>query len=418
MGRENNRTEKVERCKPATWRRRVSLVACGIFIGLVCAEIAARFAGDSHTVMLRSDPVLGRRFIPGAEGWNLKEGRAYVRINSEGWRDRERKKEKSAGTFRIAVLGDSFTSARQVDLAQTFCAVIESELEGDSRNGITETEVLNFGVGGYGTAQEFLVLENCVWEYSPDVVLLAFFAGNDVSDNSKELTAKNGNMGGDYACKPFFIMGDDGKLRIDNSFRDTPRFKRNSSSAARVFSRATQYFRLGGLLNSWRAKGFRILPRPKNLQARAGLDPSIYKEPQDSAWREAWSTTEAILVDMHKTCTARNVRFGIVTLSMPVQVHPDAETRSAFKKELGVDSLFVPDRRIAKFGQENGIPVLNLSASMQERADAERVFFHGFEDSLGVGHWNAGGHLFAGRTIAVWLRDAGLAPLSADQPPP
>ena len=37
-----------------------------------------------------------------------------------------------------------------------------------------QVEVINFGVSGYGTAQELLTLRQKVWDFSPDIVVLAF----------------------------------------------------------------------------------------------------------------------------------------------------------------------------------------------------------------------------------------------------
>jgi hypothetical protein len=62
----------------------------------------------------------GFALAPGVEGQYQREGTSYVRINSDGLRDREHPKAKPAGTFRIAVLGDSFTEAMHVPMEQTF----------------------------------------------------------------------------------------------------------------------------------------------------------------------------------------------------------------------------------------------------------------------------------------------------------
>src|SRR5205814_6625220 len=48
-------------------------------------------------------------------------------------------------------------------------------------------EVLNFGVSGYGTAQELLTLREQVWKYSPDIVMLAITTNNDITDNLRAL---------------------------------------------------------------------------------------------------------------------------------------------------------------------------------------------------------------------------------------
>ncbi len=48
-------------------------------------------------------------------------------------------------------------------------------------------EIINFGVSGYGTAQELQILRHRVWDYSPDMIILAFLTGNDVRNNSRAL---------------------------------------------------------------------------------------------------------------------------------------------------------------------------------------------------------------------------------------
>ena len=49
-------------------------------------------------------------------------------INSDGLRDREHAKRKPLGTFRVAVLGDSFTLATHVDVEKTYWSVLERYL--------------------------------------------------------------------------------------------------------------------------------------------------------------------------------------------------------------------------------------------------------------------------------------------------
>ena len=77
-------------------------------------EIGLRIAGVSYPSFFTADEYRGVALRPGAEGWWLQEGEAYIRINSAGLRDRERTKVKPANTVRVAVLGDSYAAAFQV----------------------------------------------------------------------------------------------------------------------------------------------------------------------------------------------------------------------------------------------------------------------------------------------------------------
>ncbi len=196
------------------WKRLVQnslLVVGGFSLGIFLGEIYLRIAGISYPIFMTRDKYTGTVLLPGASGWFRKEGEAYVRINSDGWRDRERSQVKPENTLRIAILGDSFTEARQVPLENTFASVTERELRGCQALAGRKVEVLNFGVSGYGTAQELITLRRHVWDYSPDIVLLAAFLGNDIKNNSREVTGVTQNS-------PYFVYRD-GQLVADNSFR-------------------------------------------------------------------------------------------------------------------------------------------------------------------------------------------------------
>ena len=123
--------------------------------------------------------------------------------------------EQACNTFRIAVLGDSYAEALAVPMEESFWWVMQDRLNACAAFGKKRVEVLNFGVEGHGTAQELLMLEHYVWDYSPDLVLLAFFAGNDPRNNSKVLEPEKG--------RPFFLLKN-GRLELDTSFVESPGF--------------------------------------------------------------------------------------------------------------------------------------------------------------------------------------------------
>src|SRR5437660_1889096 len=164
------------------------LIVVGLFVGLLVCELILRVAGYSRPNLYMSDWDRGVVLRPGAEGWWTKEGGAYVRINSDGLRDREHAKAKPANTVRIAVLGDSYAEALQVPMRKKFWATMEAKLRECKPLQGQNVEVINFGVSGYGTAQELLTLRQKVWNYAPDVVLLTVTTLNDISDNSMLLS--------------------------------------------------------------------------------------------------------------------------------------------------------------------------------------------------------------------------------------
>ena len=382
---------------------RVSLVAGGLFVAALFLELLLRLAGVSYPNLYRPDPYCGSALREDAEGWYREESSEYIRINHEGQRDREHTRTKQANTLRIAVLGDSYAAAFQVRAEQAFWAVMEREINGAlAMNGSQATaEVINFGVGGYGTAQELLTLRHRVWDYSPDLVVLAFFTGNDVRNNLRVLNEEDWSP---------YLVHKDGDLVLDESFLSLYRTRQGLLPS--IFYGLVDYSRLLQTLKAGRYAIYRMarLRQQRQLAKNAGLeelglDDAIYQSPINQDWAEAWSVTEDLLTLMSREVTSRGASFLLVTLSNGDQVSPDRHRREAFAQQLHVPDLLYPDRRIEALGQKEGFPVLTLAPILQSYADRHSVFLHGFGSNLGNGHWNSEGHRQAGILIAERLRE-------------
>ncbi len=102
-----------------------------------------------------------------------------VKINSDGFRDREFSKIKPENVFRIVFLGDSFTFGWGVELNDSLPKQLEYLL--NKRDDGVIYEVLNFGVPGMNTEQEINYFEKKVINYNPDLILLGFVENDDES---------------------------------------------------------------------------------------------------------------------------------------------------------------------------------------------------------------------------------------------
>ena len=122
------------------------------------------------------DAKLGWRNIP---NWQATTHGKSLTINSRGLRDRDYPFKKPADVTRILVLGDSFTWGYGVADDEIFTEVLETRLA----ESAAEYEVINSGVSGWGTDQEYLFLVNEGFRYAPDIVVLAFFLLNDPVEN-------------------------------------------------------------------------------------------------------------------------------------------------------------------------------------------------------------------------------------------
>jgi hypothetical protein len=393
------------------WASNLLLIAGGLLVGLLLTEAGLRLIGYSYPNFYTTDGSRGVALKPGAEGWWRKEGEAYIRINSDGLRDREHERQKPAGTLRIAVLGDSYAEALQVPLERTFWAVMERELQQCASFKGQKVEVINFGVSGYGTALELITLREKVWAYSPDIVLLAVTTGNDISDNSRALKGAEDI--------PYFVHRD-GRLVLDDSYLQSQTFRLRQSILNRMLRWARNYSRTAQALfqayyaflqyrasrqqqPGQQATAPAIEQPAPAVGLETGLAETIYHEPTSAAWKEAWQVTEELIVMMRDEVAQRGARFLVVTLSSGIQVHPDVAARREFLRSIGASDLYYPDRRIKALGERAGFPVLNLAPAMADYAEQQKVFLHGFGQSLGGGHWNERGHSPAGEMIAQKL---------------
>ena len=381
------------------WSRNLALIFFGLVAGGMSFEIGLRIAGVSYPSFYIWDQYRGYALRPRAEGWHQIEGKAYIKINSAGLRDREHTKVKPANTLRVAILGDSYADAMQLSMKDAFWTVLERELgkcpEVDGR----QVEVINFGVAGYGTAQELMTLRHRVWDYSPDIVILAFTTGNDVVNNSRTLEP--------YKMRPFFIYKG-GQLVVDTSFRSLPEFRARQSTLATVFYWAINYSRAIQAINEVKNRIANILTESRNKRIgnggeELGLDDMVYSEPKNDVWKEAWRVTEGLILLMRDEVRKKGADFLVVTLSSGIQVHPDPSVRQAFTERLGIKNLFYPDLRIKSLGEQEGFSVLNLAQAFQVYAEQHKIFLHGFGSNMGRGHWNAEGHRLAGQAIAKTL---------------
>lgn len=395
--------------KPRRAKLLALLISSALALGV--GEIAFRIAGVSNPNFYGPDPDRGWVLIPGTTGLWTKEGRARIRINASGMRGPGVAAKKPPGTFRIAVLGDSCVEALQVPEEQTFAKLLERELAACPAMSAAHRKIesLNFGVSGYGTAQELLALRTQVAPFDPDLVLLAFYAGNDVRNNEKTLDQEE--------LRPYFELDSGGRLVLDASFRDHASYKFRRSWPARAFYSLVNRSRLlqgakaaKSRLDGWLgARKARRVEKGEALQ-ELGLDNAVYTPPTEGTWRKAWTVTEALLAEMKREAEARGSRFALVSLTTPIQVDPDAAKRNAFAKALGVPDLDYPERRLAETSARNGIDFLPLTSPLREIASAEKVYLHGFPNTVpGEGHWNARGHKEAAREIGRWLCGTVLA---------
>ena len=374
-------------------------MAVSLTITVILVEVGLRLAGFSYFNPYIADPELGFALRPNAEGWWTKEGSAYVKINSRGLRDYEHTLEKPENTIRIAVLGDSFAEALQVPIEDTFWSIMRRQLQSAMSTRGKHVEVLNFGVSGFSTARELIMLRQRVWQYSPDLVVLLVTPENDIRDNSQVLTVYSEAL-------PYFVYRN-GSLELDDSLLKLRSaqyaFKLQQSFAGRALNWIRHRSRIVGLFYTARESYLSHRRQLSSYNAsigERGVDDHIFLAPTTSDWADAWRLTEKLILQMRDEVQAKDAKFLLVTGSNGIQVEPDATERTKYMRQLGVTTLFYPDLRIKEFAEREKIDVLNLAPRFLEFATHTQTVLHGSGATKGRGHWNKEGHKLAGKLIA------------------
>ncbi len=351
---------------------RAFALGLGLAGGVLAMELLARLAlTDFYTC----DPVLGWRFSPGTTGMKLDrrlEYAAYTRINTAGFRDLERSPEKPPGTVRVVLLGDSMLAGLQVPLEQGLAQRLEVSL---NRGDETRYEVVNCATDGYGTAQAWLAYRERCRRYQPDLVLLGFFASNDVLDNYWDARLLNHPLA--RKCGRAYFELRDGKLAPVSD----------------------------GLIGA-RPSAFPLLERSYLYQLVAPV-----REPErDGAWlranavfrseygpelQAAWGVTRELLLTLDREVRESGARFGVLLVPSRFEVDPEAKRQA--KGHMDYER---PHRLLREFLAERGLAHLDLAPSLREaaaRPDAAPLYFR--RDM----HWTALGNEVAGGLVARWV---------------
>ncbi len=283
------------------------------------------------------DPLLGWRHAPSFESSEPILGSEFVSTNSRGARGAVEIPYERTDKPRVVVIGDSFAFGWGVRDDETYAAHLAQRFP--------EAEVVNLGVGGYGTDQMLLMLTEEGLRYEPDLFVIGIIS----ADTERNVVAFR-----DFA-KPRFERGE-GELELC----DTP-----VPSPDEILARERWKPRLADLADVARTV----------LEQRSGR----------SALRAA-ELTGALWAEMERRVRAA----GAETLFVFAPI--DDEMRSANP---------VPCEQLAlAFSDATGARLLDLRPEFHERVQRG--------ESFRSGHWGPAAHAVVGAAIASAIQSHGL----------
>jgi len=151
---------------------------------------------SERSLSYQYDADLGWMPIPGSSSVVTNARAVHARHNSLGLRDDEFTLDAKP---TIVFLGDSFVWGLDAEAGERFSELLKPR--------IPDYKILAAGVSGYGTDQEYLLLQKLWPRVKPAVVVLIFCTDNDRADNSTNIRYEG------YQ-KPYFITGADGTLEL------------------------------------------------------------------------------------------------------------------------------------------------------------------------------------------------------------
>ncbi len=378
--------------------RNLLLAILSLLVAALGTEVLLRTTHLFHArvAWTEPDPLIGYRFTPGSSYWFLRENDHPIegRINAMGWRDRERTLRKPPGTFRAAVIGDSFVEAFQVELDSTFEAIAERDLNGAADGAQPRAEVMNFGRSGMTTSEELIVLERDVLPCAPDAVVVVFVPQNDVADIAPRTASTD--------LRPFYRLAGD-SLRLDATFAESAGYRRRERLNG-VKQRSALVSLVAQRYNLWRlARAAPVGPADVEENGAVPLSRvlSLCTAAPDSTFLAGYALNKRLLQEMARVCRAH--RIPMFLMSVPV-----AYTPRALEAAAAADSTFDPgffDADLGALADTTGVRYIPLTAAFERRAASG--------ERLNWAHWSYAGHRLVGRMLA-----GALAPVRAPEQAP
>jgi len=312
------------------------------------------------------DPFTGYRLKANSIGFFQQ--RIPARVNKNGHRDEPVSIDKPPGTFRILVLGDSFTVGASVAQDETYADVLEKLL---TKKALVPVEVINAGVGGWDPFQYAQYYEHYGWKFSPDLILVGFFVGNDTYQQTTDVSQLQTAVLGRRVSRKAASEGTIHLKVFMYNHSNIARLILNKGPTLRDLTRKNCSDFSDWFLKIQRDRLYNHRKRTRALEAQAknGIDH---------------------LKRIKKLAERQSIPVGIVLIPDENQVNKDLQEALLKGEDRNKFDFDMPQSMLEEFLSDAMIPVIDLLPFFRE--DPRCLYMN---DT----HWTAEGHALAAEVI-------------------
>jgi hypothetical protein len=324
------------------------------------------------------------------------------RVNNIGLRGRNIDLVKKPTTYRILMLGDSFTMGKGVEDHETFSAVLEQSLSTNKVKIHGKTvQVINAGINSYSPILSFLQLKTELGQLKPDLVVLNFDMSDLIQETAYRNAATYGTDGeiigvdGDNPSTWLELFGVAPKPKR-KEFKD--RFTVLRTEIRRWINRHLYITRLLFSYLDWQHKESTEITIENTVALRNMylLRHTLAKDEADR--KEQWQKVFDSLLKVKRYCDDHGMDFLLTVYPWGHQVN---------RKEWIIGrSGFIPDgslisdesiRTIEDFAAANKLELLNVFPAFRQYNGAVPLYFN--YDM----HWTPQGHRLMARELEQFL---------------
>lgn len=302
-----------------------------------------------------------------------------VKTNSLGLRNPEVPTQKPDGETRILFVGDSFTMGWGVKENETFARKTEELLRTQGFSNVTS---INAGFSAAGPSGYYLYLKYFGLDLDPDIVVVGFFIGNDITARKDVEWVKTDENGmPDIVRSKSTYIDSTGTIR----FTDTPlRYRIPILNNSHAFLM---------LVNAISPQKTSTDPSKEMIRQLTCLFQSNCHD-LDTAKREV----QFLFKGINSLVSSKGKKLVVLMIPDDYQVN----AYPSYKYVQGLPLLPSERRSInnefIRFFEDEKIAYIDVLPDMMEQAK-EPLYLP--ED----GHWNAAGHAFAANIISDKLRE-------------